>query len=480
MRFGKTANLMLGFALLTGVVSACSTGGEPKEKAQTKLKIMHYDENSFFQQYGMLFSALHPEVELEVVSTRLIKYEEGKDMAAAQEEFIAEQKPDVLMLTSDQYSKMASEGKLYNLDNLIKKTNYDLAGIVPGIVDYIKEQSDGILYGLTPSFYSTAIYYNKDLFNKHGVSLPQDRMSWDDLLQLAARFPTDGSDEDRVYGLKMNMGTNLYYFALSIGTSQGLSYINPTTRQLTINSDSWKRVFETAHNALKSGALYEEKNEGGMSFDTYESFLLRDPFIGGKVAMTMEGDYLMNQLKEVANSEAKDKAVQNWDLITMPVDPQNPEVSTSMSVQNIFAIDAKSANPEAAWDFISYITSDEFARVTSKSRNGGGFPARVKYVGDEGKNMAAFYSLKPSQMTMYKDFDKLPRDFSMQFDGLVQQELQSVTEGRVTVSEALDNLQAKGQQLLAEAKDNEGVGENEPVAGGTTGAAAGEVESAAQ
>jgi multiple sugar transport system substrate-binding protein len=127
-----------------------------------------------------------------------------------------------------------------------------------------------------------------------------------------------------------------------------------------------------------------------------------------------------------------------------------------MSFSQIFAIDANSSNADAAWKFISYINGDEFARVTSKTQNGG-FPARIKHIqGLEGKNIQAFYSLKPAQNNMYKDFDKLPQEFMMKYDGLTQQAMQGVTDGSVTVSEALDKLQAQGQQLLNEENEKKG------------------------
>ncbi len=459
MKFNKPILVVIA-AMFAGLLAGCNTGGtESDQDTKTTIKVMHYDERSFYQQYGMLFSALFPNIEIEVVSTQEVNYEQGKDMQKAMQEFIAEKKPDVLMLSADEYGKMAGEGKLYNLESFIKKDKFDLEGLVPGLVDYIKQQSDGILYGLTPNFYSQAIYYNKDLFTKYGVTLPEDRMSWDQLLQLAARFPTDGNKEDRVYGLKAGYQTSLYYFGLNIGTAQGLSYVNPKTMQMTINSDSWKAAFETANKAIKSGSLYmEDPNNmnGSVTTDnSYESYLLRDPFIGGKVAMVMEGNYLMEQLKE-AQKVLKDKAIQNWDVVTVPVKSQRPDESTGMSFSQIFAIDANSSNAEAAWKFLSYINGDEFARVTSKTQNGG-FPARVKYLeGEEGRHMEAFYSLKPAENSMYKDFDKLPQEFFMKYDGLTQQAMQGVTDGSVTVSEALDNLQAQGQKLLNEENDKKG------------------------
>lgn len=455
MRFNKMLLMTMPVVLTAGLLAGCSSSdNDSKDNTITKIKVMHYDERSFYQQYGMLFSALYPNIEIEVASTQSVNYEEGKDMQKAMQDFIAEQKPDVLMLGTDEYARMAGEGKLYNLESFIKKDKYDLEGIAPGVVDYIKQKSDGILYGLAPEFYSQAIFYNKDLFAKHGIPLPEDRMSWEKLLEIAARFPTTGSKEDRVYGLKAGYQSDLYQLGMTIGSSMGLSYINPTAKQLMINTDSWKTSFETADKAIKSGALFtEDPNQMNGGSSSYEDYLMRDPFISGKVAMTMESSYLINQIKEAKNV-LKGKGVQNWDVVTMPVNPQTPDESSSVNLSQIFAIDANSANVDAAWKFVSYINGDNFARVTSKLQNGG-FPTRTKYVADEeGHHMEAFYSLKPAQNNMYKDYDKLPQQFYGKFDGLTRQEFQNVKDGKATISEALDNLQVKGQQLLTEESNN--------------------------
>ncbi|MFC5470305.1 ABC transporter substrate-binding protein [Cohnella suwonensis] len=453
MKIPRLAAIAVVFTMSASLVSACSAGSDKTDKdAKTTLKVMYYDERGFYQQYGMLFSALYPNIDIQVVSTQSIQYEEGKDMQKAQEDFIAEQKPDILMLDPTALKKRAEEGKLYDLDAFMKKDKYDLEGVVPGVVDYLKSVGGGKLYGLTPSFYSQAIYYNKDLFQKYGVPLPEDKMSWEQILQLAQRFPTTGTDKDRVYGMKVGYQTDLYNFGMMIGSSQGLTYINPTTKQLTLNTDSWKKAFETADKAIKSGTLYTQDPNQAANGATYEDYLLQDPFIAGKVAMLIEGNYMMEQLKE-KDSRLKDKGVQNWDLVTVPVNPQSPDETTSMSLYQILAIDAKSPNAEAAWTFLSYVTGDDFARVTSKSMMNGGFPIRTKYL-DDGSgthHMAAFYSLKPIENPLYANYDKLPQQFFMNFSGVQQQSMQAVKDGKKTVAEALDELQSQGQQMLTEA-----------------------------
>jgi len=447
--------LVLTAALLAGCSSG--TGKEGADNEPATLKIVYHNERAFYQQYGMLFYALHPNVEFEIVSTQSIQPKPGEDYRELMNAFIEEQQPDIMLLDASQYERMAGEGKLVELDARIKQEEFDAEGLLPGLVDYLREKAGGKLYGLTPEFYSQAIYYNKDLFTQYGVPLPEDRMSWEQLFQLAARFPTDGQGEDRVYGLKMGYQTNLFQMANGIGAAQGLSFVNPANKQVTINTDSWKKVFETALTALESGALYTEDPFQPQNGTTYESYIFGDPFISGKVAMVIEGTYLMNQIKEASNfSNETMKPISNWDLVTMPVDPQRPDESSSINFYNIFAINAASQNVDMAWEFIRYIHSDDYARVTSKTDTGR-LPIRTKYILDEeGRRLEAFYALKPSQTDLYEGFEKLPSDFFMQFDGMANGELEAVSNGTKSVSEALDNLQVNAQAMLDQAVEAEG------------------------
>jgi len=462
--------------LAASLLAGCSLGisEDGKEKEPAKIRVMYWEEASFHQQYGMLFSAIHPNIEVEVVQTQGIQPKPGEDYEKLMLDFIEKEKPDVLMLNPNQYTKLADEGKLLDLESRVNREEFDFPGLVPGMVEYLKEKGGGKLYGLSPSYASNAIYYNKDLFDKYGVDLPTDKMSWDQLLTLAQRFPTDGDKDKRVYGLKPGYHTNLHQLATGIGSTQGLKYVDPVAGKVMIDSESWAKVFDTALKAIKSGALYmEEHNFMGGSFEEY---LLQNPFVGGRVAMTIDGPGLAGQIKQAATSAAKDKAVKNWDLVTVPVDPQNPDFGNSFSFYNIFAIDAASPNIDAAWEFIDYIHSDEFARVTSKSNNWNA-PIRTKYFKDDaGHRFEAFYALKPSPNDPYKDFNKLPQDFYMQWDTLASQELKEVEDGKKTVAEALASLQTKAQAALISAKEKEGA--NPPAASGTdSGSDAGSEES---
>jgi len=437
---------------------AAQQGLKPLGKDETAtIKVMsNYDERYFFQQYGALFSAKYPNIDLQVASMQgVIQYGPDTDVQKEQEKFIEENKPDVLVLTLDQYEKMAGEGKLYDLEAVIKQDKFDLSGILPNVVETLKERSSGKLYGLSPGFYAQALYYNKTLFEKHGIQPPTDQMTWDDLLATARRFPTTGDSLNRIYGFSMNnYSTSLFNLTRVIGETKGLSYVEPDSGNVTIYTDSWKKVAQQAADAMKSGVIYQPDPDKQFRGGTMEDYYKSDPFISGKVAMTISGSYLMGTLKQ-AKAHLKDQ-VPEWDIVTVPVDPQNAD-GQGISFYQIFAVNAQSQNLRAAWEFVKYINDNEYARVTSKSSAGGGdLPSRTQYIKDtDGRNVAAFYKLKGTGNSSLRGLSKLPVAFLRSIDTLGETEFKAVLDGNKTVDEALQTIQTKGQEALIKAKQEE-------------------------
>ncbi|MBH5319991.1 extracellular solute-binding protein [Paenibacillus sp. GSMTC-2017] len=450
----KAAPIVLAVSLLTG----CSFGGdkEGKAKEQSTLKVMYYDESSFFREYGMLFSAIYPEVDIQVVETSSL-YRSGNegeevDREKLQQEFIEKEKPDLLMLDIKDYEKMAEEGKLYDLDTYVVKDKFNTEGLIPGMVDYMKELGGGQLYGMPSSVSSQVLYYNKALFDKYGVPHPTDQMNWADVIGLARQFPTDGEPADRVYGLKVGYSGALSDFSTMLADSEGLKYVDPKTKKMTINTPGWATSVQTALDAIKSKALYFEDPNNSMNGGSYEDYLLKNPFISGRLAMTIDGTYFMNEIKEATNYIKEEGAVvKDWDMVTVPVSAQLPDESSSAYYSSIFSIAKDSPNADAAWKFISYISSEEYARVKAKMIDYSGLPIHTKYIkDDEGRNFAAFYKLKPSRNNQYSDFDKLPPQFGMMFHDIMNKEFKEIQDGKKEIEESLEYLQVKGDELLAQ------------------------------
>jgi len=408
--------------------------------------------------------AKYPNIDIDIVSTQGI-YSPNSDYKEAFAKLVEAEKPDVLLFSSmDLFEQWAMDGKLFAIDDVIKQDKFDVNNILPAVTDYIKAKGNGKLYGLSPNFSSQALFYNKDLFEKHGGPLPKDQMSWAELIQLAKRFPAGGQGDSRIYGYTANYSMSGgkdagYYYWNAIGGTQGLSFVDPNSMKVSMQSEGWKNALQLTVDALKSGAFYVQGSSSPAMMQTLQDYLKRNLFVTGRVAMTMDGSYFIDTLRQ-AKDTLKDVNPVNWDVVTVPVDPTNPNVSGSVTVSSLFAVRGETDNRRAAWEFVKYANSEEMARITSKSTSGE-LMSRVAYLKDkDGHNMEAFYKLKPSENSLYKGAEKMPDGFYTPFSQLAAQTVQDVVDGKQTADDALKQLQEKGQEILIKAKQEQDDKEN--------------------
>lgn len=440
------------------LLAGCSPAPAKESDVQRSLKVMFWDESYFFQQYGDLFSMRYDDVDIEVVSTNnMYNGDEAiNDRYKAMIKYIEEQKPDVIMADSDSYEKMVSDGVLMELDSFITRDKYDTESIYPALIEMLKEKGGGKLYGLSPSFSGQALFYNADLFNKYGIDPPQNNVTWQEILDLARRFPTDGDADSRVYGFGAQYRMDLSNLASMISSTEGLNYINPDTMKVTINTDAWKRAFKLAFDALESGGVYNPE-DGGFSSGSMEDYYKSQLFLMGRMAMTIGDPYTLRNMKE-ARSNLKDYTPFEIGIVAGPVDPADPETSRNIYFSEIFGIRADSPNADAAWDFIKFINGEEYAKVKSRTLNDG-LLSRMGYSKEyDGHSLEAFYALKPKldQSDSYERMKKIPDEFSMQFYTLQQEQLKLVQEKKKSIEEALQTMEQEGQVILDKAvKDQE-------------------------
>lgn len=445
-KLARRISLLLAVSML--LIAGCSAGPAKKESnEQQTLKVMFSDEGYFYQLYGDLFTMRNPNVEIEVVSTQSIYNGEVTDYEKAYKDFVEKEQPDILMLDSSYYETFVNEGQLLELDSLISGDKYNTDTIYPGLIDMLKEKGGGKLYGLAPSFYGNALFYNADLFAKYGIEVPQDGITWQGVLDLARRFPTDGDEKTRVYGFgEQYGGTNLENLASRIAGTEGLQSINPDTMKITVNTDGWKRAYKLALDGIESNALYNPK-DGGFQGGTMEEYYQSQPFLMGRMAMTINGPYMLQNLKE-ASSAIKDYKPFQIGIVAGPVDPATPDQTRDAYMNRIFSIRAGSPNADAAWEFIKFVSGDEFAKIKSRTLNDGLLSRMGASREYNGVSLEPFYKLKPVFNNVPKNADKIPSDFYMQYYEISSRELGLVEKKSKSIDEALQTLEKEGQALL--------------------------------
>lgn len=275
------------------------------------------------QIYHKLYM-LCPNIEIEVVNYDIVfDPDPVHSFTEKFERLIAEKQPDVLLLDSRLYEKMAGNGELLPLDPMIKKDNFDMIGMFPAVIDFLRQKGDQKLYGLAPNFSSAVLYYNIDLFEQYEVPTPQNQMSWPDVLDLARRFPMEGDKGERIYGLEIVEGIyGFYHLFLELGRTEGLA-ISSDGRQLSIDTERWRTIFQTAVDAYRTGTIKSDhwtEREDSILFEW-------DLFVKGQAAMQLNYPYKLDQLEDAKEMIADYKPFR-LGIVTVPVDPANPDQTT--------------------------------------------------------------------------------------------------------------------------------------------------------
>ncbi|MNO70914.1 Bacterial extracellular solute-binding protein [compost metagenome] len=427
IRLMKMLIAILSVSILS---SACSSTQETIQyegdtQMQGTLKIMtNTSERSFKENFGDLFQVKYPNIGIKLINYTQNNYKE----------IVEREKPDVFEMSLKNFKQFLEEDRLYDLNTLMNNDDFDLEEVHPEIVNYIRQLGNGRLYGLAPFFESKAIYYNKDLFDQYQIPYPQDGMTWEEVLRLAKRFPA----ESGISGLYIQ---DFNTFVNEIASSRNLKPANEKERQLAVNTESYKKVFEMITDAYESKTVV-------MPF--LDSFNVYDPFIMGESAMTVDYYYYINNKINWAKEEKGNHL--NWELATAPVDESNREVSPYFVASGFLSVSAESENKQAAWEFVKFINSKEYAKA--KSRTNGFSPlTRTDYIyNPEGKRMEAFFTLKPDLNHSFINFDLFPDSFFGSLGDIINSEGKAAMVGAKTLDEAIASMQQRGEQQLERSK----------------------------
>lgn len=444
-----------------------------------KLKVMTHDkENRYFNhQYGDMFHAENGSIKIQLVRPKSIELEKSaSNYVQALEQSIEQEQLDVLQLSIDDYNQLSAAGFLLDLEPLVVRDHYNIDTIYPSITNFLREQGGGKLYGFAPTFQRQAIFYNMDLFEQYGIEPPHDGMTWQELLDLAARFPTDGDEQSRIYGgftcFGLNKENPLDELGTWIGLSMGLKAVNLGTMQVTMDTEGWKQAYEQAQAALSTNALYKGE------FNTGEDFDEQQLFAKGRQAMLIaeEPSWAYSVLDYIKSGKSGVKPFRVG-MVVGPVDPSNREITRDLNLGNdyVYAIRASSSNIDAAWELLKFMQGDKVASKLAR-RPDHGIPSRMGQTSNYyGINLDGFYHLTSLPLSHYYDdpYSSIITDeFKEKYGKIMYRELTQVEESRKSLDDALQTIQRDAQAVLDEAvltrKVNGDNGQGEPDNGMTT------------
>lgn len=448
----KRPGALILFLLYVLLLIGCSDSTEqPKFKSlnpqdTASIKILYPNKISFFNNYGNYFNSKYPHVDIEVIPTQ------GVNTTNEIRQLIEAENPDVLFLQMDQYEAFSNEGILLDLEAIIRQSEFDITNMSPLVIETIKSKSNDTIFGLAPTFSSQALYYNKDMFQQYGVPFPKDKMTWDEVLDLANRFPSDGQGENRLYGFAYGTNAIMIRFLYNFASTLGLGFVDQDLTKVTFQTNGWKKAFELTVKAMQSKAFFKSSNANiSSSSGGLDGLTKSNLFLSQRAAMTIDNISLITNRLQIAKPVLKDSVITNWGVVTIPVNPQNPDLTSQASVSQFFSINAKTTNLIAAWELVKIINGDEYAKLQSRSTNE--LLSRSKHMQErDGNSLQAFYTLKPTENVYRTDLNRTPAGFSSLFDAALEQEVNAVIAGEKSTDEALKSLEIKAQDALNKLK----------------------------
>ncbi len=474
----KVATMGLTLSMVTGMLAACSSGTtDSAEKRVLRIGFVSGSQDTeayYRQQYTDTYELMNPNIEFEIVSainyddSRFEQSEPGKPMQtpdeyeALQKLLTGDNPIDVLVFDYRYLKRMTQDNLLMPLDPLVQKDKFDLSDYVPTVIDGIKSAGEGSLYALTPTFNSSALFYNKKLFADNGITPPTDKMEWQEIFNLA-RQVAKGEGEDRTFGFSFNRwASDGFNDSMTYSQALQLKTWDDKGEKMLVNSDQWAEVWTTVSSLYKENIvptqqfmqqLYEKQSAAGGNDPFYG-----DLFIKGQLAMTI-GDYnYINELKRASDNASKiqDFVPVDWDVVTVPVSPNDPDTGGNINLSQLMAINSKAQNDKDAWEFIKFTNSKEWAKL--KSRSVYEMVARkefLKPIGNLDYNMDAFTTLKPLQPSSI-DNDKIIREKPgiWEAQSAAYQLFQDVIDGKKEVKEALAEWETQGNAVLDRIKNN--------------------------
>jgi multiple sugar transport system substrate-binding protein len=297
--------------------------------------------------------------------------------------------PDMSLLTNVDLGQLVYLKLDYPLDDMMKANKISASDFKPETIEAVKLSSGtDKLIGLPLKMQFSALYYNKDIFDKFGAAYPKDGMTWEDAREVAKKVTrVDSGVQYR--GLEPML-------VYRVASQLALPVADPKTFKATLDTDGWKRVFTL----LKS--IYDIPGNNKMTFNATAV----TEFTKTRTLAMLTGPnyFYAGNLDKMPDF--------NWDMATHPVFAEAPGTSTKVDAHTL-SIMSTSKHKEDAFKIIATTLSDEVQSDMAKQADISPLkdPKYSKLFAQDvpflkGKNVQAAVALKPAKaidITPYYD-----------------------------------------------------------------------------
>jgi multiple sugar transport system substrate-binding protein len=375
----KKASRILAVLLVLAQLLALAGCGSSDGKTHLTFQIWDVAQRDGMQAMCDAYTALHPDVEIEVQVTSWNEYWTKLEAAAESNTM-----PDIFWMHTNQILYYSDFGMLADLSDLYddESTTYYQDHYSEISLDNAKG-SDGHLYGVPKDKDNVCLVYNKEMFDQAGVSYPDETWTWDDLVEASAKiYAATGK-----YGYMAYADDQLGYWNF---VYQAGGYI--------LNEDKTQAGFTNEATAKAMKFYIGIQDYEWCPTQTY--FAETTPgtaFFSQLGAMYFEGNWnLMSEMENYPDMMGK------WDVAVLPScpDPESGDGRATISNGLCYSTAAKGKNLEIVKDVLAYFGTEEAQRIQ----------------GESGAAIPAYNGLEESWVSAFDQFD-----YSLNLDVIINQ-----------------------------------------------------------
>ena len=331
--------------------------------------------------------------------------------------------PDAFYLTPDMSSEYISGNKLLNLSPYMARDSVAANSYYPSLLTPFTCKG-GQVYGLPKDWNSLGVFYNKQMFQSAGLSLPSTNWTWNDMQTDAQKLTKNPGSPNSVYGISMSPDLSRWgAFLIANGGS-------------VLNSDGTQATFNNAA-GVKSLEYYDSflKNNTGTLPTGVGAPWNGDAFGKQRVAMAIEGGWLIPYLAQTYSSV-------QYDIAPLPVAPNGKRAN--LIYTNAWAGYSSTKHPDATWQLIKYMTGTD---VQTSQLNAGFALPTLKSLAN-----AQYFTNHPGFKTLFDAANYGYADYygaqDQAIHNTVATAMQSVMLNKQTAQQALDDAAKKVNNQL--------------------------------
>ncbi len=251
------------------------------------------------------------------------------------------------------YATLVQKNSILALDDYISADGVDLSKYA-GATDQVVV--DGKLYELPFRNDFWVLFYNKDLFDAKQVAYPTNDMTFAEYDALARQM-TDTTFGSQVYGAHYHTWRSAVQL---FGVLDGQHTI------LDGEYSFFEPYYEMILNQEADGVCrkYADLKTEGLHYSA--------AFSGGDVAMLNMGSwFIATMITNLQTGEYDSSLCGNWGIVKYP-HAEGVEAGSTLGTITGLAVTSATDTPDAAWEFVKWVSGEEGAAVMASSGN---FPA---------------------------------------------------------------------------------------------------------